>query len=400
MHSTFMPLINLLQNLRNALDRGNCAIGIFIDFQKAFDTVNHKILLRYGIRGIALDWFSGYLKIRSQTAIFNERESEMKETLCGVPQGSILGPPLVLLYINDLLLVSKLLMALLFADDTNLFCNGPNLNDLIEEINAELKLVYTRVNVNKISLNIEKKTTNFMLFMPNNFLCLKVSVVADNHPIKDVHNTKFLGVIINNKPKCKEHIEYISKKIAKGIGVIIKTRVFDKVTLLSLYNSLILPYLSYCIHIWGNAYRTHQQKLHVLQNNIVRIIAGVPTRNSPDPLYDEFNILKIKKLYIYAVGFCMYKYENDMLQELFKYMFVKVKDVHDHDTRIAITYKLFIQIYGTVRGQKSVKYVGVRTWNYILQNMHTRCPIGSFKSSLRKLCMICAINDIEFLYWM
>ena len=80
-------------------------------------------------------------------------------------------------------------------------------------------------------------------------------------------------------------------------------------------------------------------------------------------------------------------------------MFVKVTNVHDHDTRIATTNQLYIPIYGIVRGQKSFKYVGVRTWNYILQNIHTRCHIGSFKSSLRKLCMVCPINDIEFLNW-
>ena len=267
MHSTFMALITLLDNLRNALDSGNCAVGIFLDFQKAFDTVNHKILLGklncYGIRGIALDWFSSYLRNRSQTVVYNEQESEMKETLCGVPQGSILGPLLFLLYINDLPSVFKLFMPILFADDTNLFCNGPNLNELIEKINEELKLIYKWVNVNKLSLNIEK--TNFMLFTPKNFSCLKETVVIDNHPIKEVCHIIFLGVIIDNKLKWKDHIHYISKKIAKGIGVIIKARkVFDKTTLLSIYNSLILPYIAYCIHIWGNAYQTHLQKLHVL----------------------------------------------------------------------------------------------------------------------------------------
>ena len=102
---------------------------------------------------------------------------------------------------------------------------------------------------------------------------------------------------------------------------------------------------------------------------------------------------------MYAVGFCVYKYENDKLPELFKDMFVKVTDVHDHDTRIATTNQLYTPIYGTARSQKYFKYVGVRTWNYIRQNINTRFPIGSFKSSLRKLCMVCPINDIEFLYW-
>ena len=228
-----MALITLLDNLRNALDNcsGNCAVGIFPDFQKAFDTVNHKILPGklncYGIRGIALDWFSSYLTNRSQTVIYNEHESEMKETLCGVPQGSIFGPLLFLLYINDLPSVSNLFMPILFADDTNLFCNGPNLNEL---------------------------TTNFMLFTPKNFSCLKETAVINNHPIKEVCQIKFLGVIIGNKLKWKDLIDYISKKIAKDIGVIIKARkVFDKTTLFSIYNSLILPYIGYCIHIWGNA---------------------------------------------------------------------------------------------------------------------------------------------------
>ena len=129
---------------------------------------------------------------------------------------------------------------------------------------------------------------------------------------------------------------------------------------------------------------------------IVRIISGVPRRTSSDHLYCELTILKLKKLYLYAVGLCMYKYENDMLPELFKDLFIKVTNVHDHDTRNATTDQLFITIYGTVRGQ--FKYVGVRTWNYLLQNVNTRCPIGTHKSSLCKLCMVCPINDIEFLY--
>ena len=137
MHSTFMTLITLLDNLRNVLDGGKCAVEIFLDFQKTFHTFYHKILLGkficYRIRGIALDWFSSYLTNRSQIVIYNDQEYEMKATLCGSPQGSILGPLLFLLYINDLPLASNLPMPILFADDTNLICNGPNPIDLKEK---------------------------------------------------------------------------------------------------------------------------------------------------------------------------------------------------------------------------------------------------------------------------
>ena len=127
-HSTFMDFGILLENLVTALDDGKCAVGIFLDFQKAFDTVDHCILLDklhiYGIRGIAHDWFSSYLSGRLQSVMYNTHESDPMEIKCGVTQGSILGPLFFVTYINDLPSVSKLFKPILFADDTNLFCTG------------------------------------------------------------------------------------------------------------------------------------------------------------------------------------------------------------------------------------------------------------------------------------
>ena len=127
-HSTFMALIILLENLVKALDNRNCAVGTFLDFQKAFDTVDHCILLDklhiYGIRGIAHEWFSSYMSKRHQSVMYNNFESDYKEIKCGVPHGSVLGPLLFLIYINDLPSVSKLFMPILFADDTTPFCTG------------------------------------------------------------------------------------------------------------------------------------------------------------------------------------------------------------------------------------------------------------------------------------
>ena len=140
-HSTFMALIILVENLVDALDHGNCAMGIFLDFQKAFDTVDHCILLDklycFGIRRIVHDWFVSYLSNRQQSVIYNGHESKLEVMRCGVPQGSILGPMLFLLYINDLTNVSSFFMPILYADDTKLFCIGTDLKNMIRQVNEE-----------------------------------------------------------------------------------------------------------------------------------------------------------------------------------------------------------------------------------------------------------------------
>ena len=215
----------------------------------------------YGVRGTTLEWFSSYLNNRYQYVVYNDCKSECKKIQCGAPQGSVLG------------LLSFLFI--LFADDTNLFCTGDNLDLLVDRINVEIANVYAWVKANKLSLNVDK--TNFMLFTTKHRSRSVKDILIDNCKINEVKETKFLGVVIDNALKWSSHLEYISGKITKGIGVIIKARkVFSAVTLLSLHNSLIMPYLSYCIHVWGKAYDTHLRHIMSLQNKVVRIIAGVP----------------------------------------------------------------------------------------------------------------------------
>ena len=347
-HSTFMALIVLMENLITALDNGNCAIGLFLDFQKAFDTVDHHILLDklhcYGVRATAHDWFTSYLSNRLQLVNYNGYESDFRVMKCGVPQGSILGPLLFLIYINDLPDVSKFFMPILLADDTNLFCTGPNLKYIVYQINQEIRMIYLWVKANKSSLNIDK--TYFMLFTPKRFPRNMDDIIIDGKQIIEVSETKFLGVIIDNNLNWKPHITYINKKVAKSIGIILKARkVFNNETLSTLYFTLVYPYLNYCIHVWGRAYNTHLKDLFVLQNKVIRIINGVPPRTNTEYLYIQHSVLTVKRLYYYNIELFMYKYSNSTLPEMFNIYFDKIEDTHSYNTRKSAANHLYVDFF-------------------------------------------------------
>ena len=167
-----MALMIMMDENIKALNNDDCVVGIFLDFSKAFDTVNRDILLdklcHNGVRDIALDWFRSYLSGRRQFVTYNGVSSRTKTITCGVPQGSILGSLLFLLYINDLYNVWSTSVPLLYADDTNLFYKGKAIDTLVRGINFELGNISTWLKVNKLSLNVKKHTICYLVNIETN----------------------------------------------------------------------------------------------------------------------------------------------------------------------------------------------------------------------------------------
>jgi len=165
-HSTDYALIKLYDKIIHSLSNKEHTFGIFMDLSKAFDTINHEILINklhnYGIRGTSLAWFKDYLKNRKQYVVYESEKSQELNITCGVPQGSILGPLLFILYINDIVKSSQLLTFIIFADDTNILYSHKDLNTAISTLNNELSKIQLWFKCNKLSLNIRK--TNFMYF--------------------------------------------------------------------------------------------------------------------------------------------------------------------------------------------------------------------------------------------
>ena len=219
--STSDSLISISETIRKSLDKKKYGCGVFIDLKKAFDTVNHTILIQklehYGIHDNALSWFMSYLKDRDQFVSVNSVDSDVNRIICGVPQGSVLGPILFLIYINDLPNISSKLKFFLFADDTNIFHDSDNYFTLERTMNKELKKLYQWLILNRLSLNISK--TNFVIFSPINKPKANVTLLINKHAITEASYVKYLGVLFDSNLSFKHHINELSKKIARSIGI-------------------------------------------------------------------------------------------------------------------------------------------------------------------------------------
>ena len=386
-HSTYMALMTLMDRLITSLENDEHVIGIFLDFSKAFDTVDHAILLKkmshYGIRGNALKWFESYLSNRKQYVTYNGISSVTKTVKCGVPQGSILGPLLFLIYINDLCSVCKHTFPILFADDTNLFSSGKEIKTLETNINNELSHISIWLKVNKLSLNIKK--THYMIFRKRKKDSLNVKLSIDGELINEVDKTKFLGVLIDNKLTWKQHIAYVSGKIARGIGMLIKARQYlNKQGLISLYYSFIYPYLTYCNHIWGSTYKTSLKRLTTLQNKAVKIIAHARWRASCDPIYKHLNIMKLAHINTYLIGRFMFRIFIGKVPESLTSLFKKNSDYHSYSTRIADLYH--VPCVKLDLSKTGIKYRGTSIWNLIaLEEINLEVSEAVFKKNLIRM---------------
>ena len=366
-HSTFMALLDMEEKISKAIDNNEHSIGIFIDLAKAFDTVDHSILLKkmanYGIRGLQLKWFHSYLSERTQRVLCNGSLSTSGHIAYGVPQGSNLGPLLFLLYINDLANVSATLHFILFADDTNIFYSNQSCTSLMEIVNLELTLISQWFVANRLTLNVEK--TNFINFKSHRKIKpVNLALTLEGSPICQVDSTKFLGVFLDQHLSWKTHINYISQKIAKNIGIVSRIAYLLPLTIrLNLYYSLILPYLSYCNLIWASNYESRIHKLIILQKKAVRLIQGARKDAHTAPIFRDLNLLNLTQIRSLQIGEFIYRYEHNLLPTSFAGYFTLGSQIHDHFTRRAASYRPAKARTNT--REFSIRAAGPLFWNSI-----------------------------------
>ena len=297
-YSTNLTLISITENIREALDSGKVAGGVFVDFQKAFDTVNHEILVwklnHYGIRGTANDWFSSYLSNRSQYVSILGYKSSTLTVKHGVPQGSVLGPLLFLLYINDLHKAINHSKVYHFADDTNLLNINESPSKLQKQLNRDLKLLYDWLLANKISLNCTK-TEAIIFHKPGQKPSYNFKIKLNGHRIRPAESIKYLGIYLDSTLSGKAHCEILTKKLKRANGMLCKIRHYVPMTeLRSIYYAIFSCHMTYGVQVWGQKITTHNEKIFKLQNRSMRIINFSDFQAEADPLYKNNNILKLE----------------------------------------------------------------------------------------------------------
>ena len=286
--------------------------------------MDHSILIgkleHLGIRGLPLELLRSYLCNRKQYVAFGESESPQRDISVGVPQGSILGPLLFLIYINDLSAASSFFRYILYADDTNIFASGKDKESLVRLVNVELGKLSTWFAHNRLTLNYGK--TEFVNFSKPTLSASanRWDLRIDGRLVNEVQNSKFLGVYIDKDVSWRVHIGKIIAKISQTVGVIGRARGFmDGPQLFDLYNTMILPHLQYCLINWGNFKGDRnlglRDRLLTLQKCLVRIICGASRLSHADPLFAKLSTLnlKIDDLFAQSVRVFSYTMSRGML---------------------------------------------------------------------------------------
>ena len=342
MHSTELAALEFADKINIHLDQGKIPLAIFLDLSKAFDTIDHSILINklkyYGIKGTALNWFKSYLNNRTQYVQFKEAISDKSIIQTGVPQGSILGPLLFIIYMNDIAGVSKNFHFTLYADDTSLleplcsFTLNKNLesNVLSEAINIELKLITDWLSLNKLSLNAKK--TKMMIFhhRQKNISHIKLKLLINNTPIKCVDEFNFLGVMLDKHMTWNSHVHKVCGKISRVAGTLNRLKRFlPKEILKTIYNALIQPHLNLGVLLWGN----ETSRIFKLQKRALRAVTCSKYNAHTAPLFIELKLLRIQDIYTLNTLKFYYRYKKGTLPNYFKNMFEENFLTHNYPTR-------------------------------------------------------------------
>ena len=382
--SAYLEKHNMVDNWLENVDNQSKTAVAFLDLTKCFDTVNHEILTmklkKFNFSKNVIKWFTSYLSDRKQCVKSNGCFSQSKGISLGVPQGSILGPILFVLYINDLPSILKYCSCTIYADDVTLYASNSNIIEAQRYLQFDINSVVEWFSQNKLLVNPNKSSC--MVIRGRQTVNEVLTIKINDTDLEQVNVFKLLGVYIDNYLSFKDHCDYIVKTLSPKLGLLSRlSHIFPGTILKYIYNTTIQPHIDYALSVWGGCASSYILPTQRLQNRAARII----TRKfdwsvSATSLLNELKIMPILKRYNYMISIIIYKCVNSLVPDYLKSTVRYVSSVHDVNTRNSVKDALYVPRYKLVTTSNvSLKYKGATVWNELPLAMKNSTSVDTFK---------------------
>jgi hypothetical protein len=383
-------LISLTEKMYRAISQGNYFGMVQLDLSKAFDLVNHSLLIKkltlYRCDDATVEWFTSYLDSRSQTVRIEQSLSESQSIISGVPQGSILGPLLFLMYINDLSLCIRHSEVLLYADDTSLSVEGNNVLEIEYKLCGDVASVLNWCTVNDMVISVLKSSSMIVSTrqkLSKNDMSLNVNL--ENNVIPCVSCTKILGVCVDNVLSWDEHIRTVCTKIARKLYLLQQIKAFLPIDARKLFfNSYVLPHFDYCSIIWGNCSHALLYKLEKLQKRAARLILDEvldqekTTRSHV--LFSKLGWMPVQDRITFHRAVQAFKCNKGLCDQGLNQIFEYNRNVHGYNTRYATDNTVHV----AQNHINSFSHMGATTWNSLPSSVRSANSLFTFKQRYMK----------------
>ena len=391
-HSCEIALLCMVDEWSRQVDKGELNGIAFIDLRRAFDMVDHSILLdklkTCGCSQRSIKWFESYLRNRQQFVSIGKEKSSTKELNVGVPQGSILAPLLFSLFINDLPNNVPSASIHMYADDTTVSVSGKSKEEIEAKLIQALSETSTWIRKNRLMLNSNK--TKVMLLGSKQRFCSipdqHLSIKLHGQVVECVNEFKCLGVVIDNCLDFKKHVDYISKTIRQKLGIIRRSKhYFNDTQLSKLYWGYVIPHILYCCNVWSGRSECNYDTLNRLHKRAAYMISNCTWETRSEDVFSRLKWPLLHQIFYRASCCLMYKCIHKLSPAILYDNFFFVDDVSKRSTRNSNKLLLRVPKCRTAFYQKSFVYSGSVNWNQLPEHIRFISSVDSFKYHLKHM---------------